>query len=90
MVRAKRGESVASKEAEAKKEKAEKGELSFKQMATRNVAGARKAIPNEEGDMTATAEHLMQSAMVYAILDLADAVRRGGDDATPGSSISSG
>jgi hypothetical protein len=76
------GGSVASKEAKAKKEKAEKGEFSFKEMATRNVASARKAIPNEEGK-TATAEHLMQSAMVYAILDLADAVRGGSGD-TPG------
>jgi hypothetical protein len=85
MVRADRGESVASKEAKARKEKVEKGELSFKEMATRNLASARKTIPNEEeGDKTATAEHLMRSAMVYAILDLADAVRGGSDDATPG------
>jgi len=73
---------VADNEAKAKKERAGKGELSFKEMATRNVASARKNIPNE-GDKTATAEHLMRSAMVYAILDLADAVR-GGSDAPRG------
>jgi recombinational DNA repair protein RecT len=84
------GESVASKEAQVKKERAEKGERSFKEMATRNVASARKAIPNEEGDKTATAEHLIRSAMVYAVLDLADAVRGGSDDATLGKSVSSG
>jgi hypothetical protein len=72
---------VASKEAKPKKEKAERGEFSFKEMAVRNVASARKAIPNEEDeDKTARAERLMQSAMVYAILDLAEAVRGGSDD----------
>jgi hypothetical protein len=82
---------VASKEANVKKEKAQKGELSFKEMATRNVARARAGIPNE-GDKTATAELLMKSAIVYAILDLADAVRGGvsSADAAAGRSVSSG
>ena len=56
---------MASEEAQVKKEKAEKGALSFREMAIRNVSHARKAFPNDEGDKTATAGHLMQSAMVY-------------------------
>ena len=75
---------MAGKEAKANREKAEKGELSFKEMATRNLASARKTVTNGDGDKTATAEHLLRSAMVYAILDLADAVRSGSEDATPG------
>jgi hypothetical protein len=84
--------SKEAKEAKVKKEKAEKGELSFKEMATRSVERARRGLPEEEGDKTATAEHLMQSGIVYAILDLADAVRGGvsSDDGAPGRSASSG
>jgi hypothetical protein len=67
--------SVASESAPEKKEKAEKAELSYKELAARNVARARRSLPDEEGDKTATAEHLMQSAIVFAILELADAVR---------------
>lgn len=74
---------MASEEAQVKKEKAEKGERTFKELAIRNVSHARRAFANEEGDKTATAGHLMQSAVVYAILDLADAVRGGSDDAIP-------
>ena len=57
------------------KEKREKGEPSFKELAARNVARARRAFGGEDGEKTAPAEYLMQSAMVFAILDLADAVR---------------
>jgi hypothetical protein len=43
-------------------------------MAAKNVARARRTIPEDEAN-NAMAEHLMQSAIVFAILDLADAVR---------------
>jgi hypothetical protein len=67
-------ESMASENAPEKKEKAEKVELSYKEMAAKNVARARRTIPEDEAN-NAMAEHLMQSAIVFAILDLADAVR---------------
>jgi hypothetical protein len=72
------GGSVATEDARGNKqktEKAERVELSFKEMATRSVARARRALPEEEADKAATSEQMMQSAIVYAILDLADAVR---------------
>ena len=56
------------------KEKRPKEEPSFNELAAKNVARARKTY-GEDGDKTAPAEHLMQSAIVFAILDLADAVR---------------
>jgi hypothetical protein len=59
----------------AKREKGEKGEPSYKELAARNVARARRAFGVEDGEKTAPAEYLMQSAIVFAILDLADAVR---------------
>jgi len=62
---------------EEKREKGEKGEPSFKELAARNVARARRALGGEDGEKTAPAEYLMQSAIVFAILDLADAVRSG-------------
>src|SRR5262245_39632918 len=52
-----------------------KGEASFKEMATRNIGRARKSLGNSDGEKSAMAEYLMQSALVYAILDLSDAVR---------------
>ena len=58
-----------------KREKGEKGEPSFKELAARNVARARRGFGGEDGEKTAPAEYLMQSAIVFAILDLADAVR---------------
>jgi hypothetical protein len=66
--------SVASENAPEKKEKAEKADLSFKDMAAKNVTRARRTIPEDEGDK-AMSEHMMQSAIVFAILELADAVR---------------
>ena len=58
-----------------KREKGEKGEPSFRELAARNVARARRGFGGEDGEKTAPAEYLMQSAIVFAILDLADAVR---------------
>jgi hypothetical protein len=55
--------------------KGEKGELSYKEMAARNVTRARKALGEENAEKPMISDHLMQSAIVFAILDLADAVR---------------
>jgi hypothetical protein len=61
--------------AKEKREKGEKAEPSFQELAARNVARARRAFGGEDGEKAAPAEYLMQSAIVFAILDLADAVR---------------
>jgi hypothetical protein len=49
-------------------------ELSFGTMAGRNVARARKLFGSER-DPEEMAQFMVQSATVYAILELADAVR---------------
>jgi hypothetical protein len=58
-----------------KKGGAAKTEPTLKLMATRNVGRARKSFTGEEEEKNAMGEYLMQSAVVYAILELADAVR---------------
>jgi hypothetical protein len=58
-----------------KREKGEKRESSFNELAVREVARARRAFGDDDGAKTAPGEYLMQSAIVFAILDLADAVR---------------
>jgi hypothetical protein len=72
------GEEAAAAGEVGVKEKREKGEPSFKELAARNVARARRGFGGEDGEKTVPAEYLMQSAIVFAILDLADAVRSTG------------
>ena len=69
------GKDVAAAGEVGVKEKGEKRERSFEELAIRNVALGRRAFGGEGGEKTAPAEYLMQSAIVFAILDLADAVR---------------
>jgi hypothetical protein len=53
-------------------------DISFGTMANRNLQRARKTIisKGEGDDDAAQAQFLVQAATVYAILDLADAVRK--------------
>jgi hypothetical protein len=48
---------------------------SFQEMATRNVSRARKSFTRGDGEENTLGAYTMQAAIVYAILDLADAVR---------------
>jgi hypothetical protein len=67
-----------AKDADKKSKGAErkpKAEPSFRAMADTNIAQARKSLSKAEGENDPMAGYLMRSAVVYAVLDLADAVR---------------
>ena len=56
-------------------------DMSFGTMANRNLQRARKSVMTKGGDAdddAAQAQFMIQAATVYAILDLADAVRNQG------------
>jgi hypothetical protein len=74
------GDSAAADEGEAPAAGAPRSrELSFGTMANRNLQRARKSVMSKgegEAEDESKAQFLVQSATVYAILDLADAVRK--------------
>src|SRR5258706_12280653 len=52
-----------------------RGEPTPRALAIRNLQRARKQMANPEGGASPLTDHLTQSPLVHAILDLADAVR---------------